>query len=168
MARLCARGPANACTPVPAGGRKKERRSGRKKKRRKRKKKRALSLSLSLLLRLLSRGGPRAKKLRVHFRRPRGGERAHPRPLDSRDKGCLIQGPTHTRTPLDPYTCAHECTRSSTSGVASQSGAPRKGGGTEYSGNREREGEIWLNFKSKGETFEILKEELFNGWKEII
>lgn len=47
MARLCARGPANACTPVPAGGRKKERRSGRKKKRRKRKKKRALSLSLS-------------------------------------------------------------------------------------------------------------------------
>ena len=48
MARLCARGPANACTPVPAGGRKKERRSGRKKKRRKRKKKRALSLSLSL------------------------------------------------------------------------------------------------------------------------
>ena len=143
MARLCARGPANACTPVPAGGRKKERRSGRKKKRRKRKKKRALSLSLSLsllLLHLLSRGGPRAKKLRVHFRRPRGGERAHPRPLDSRDKGCLIQGPTHTRTPLDPYTCAHECTRSSTSGVASQSGAPRKGGEPNIQGTGKEKG----------------------------
>lgn len=56
---------------------------------------------------------PQAKKLRVYFRRPRGGERAHPRPLDSRDKGCLIQGPTHTHTSLDPYTRAHECTRSS-------------------------------------------------------
>lgn len=47
---VCARGPANACTPVPAGGRKKERRSRRKKKR-KTKKKRAL----------LSRGGPEQK-----------------------------------------------------------------------------------------------------------
>lgn len=34
-----------------------------------------------------------AKKLRVHFRRPRGAAAAA---VESRDKGCLIQGPTHT------------------------------------------------------------------------